>query len=58
MDIVVIVVSLSTNGKRKKLDHIHILLILFLFMLNSISAMQIYANIVVHGLLKVNREII
>ena len=58
MDIVVIVVSLSTNGKKKKLDHIHIIDFVCFYLCNSISAMQIYANIVVHGLLKVNREMI
>ena len=55
MDIIVIVVSLCTNGNHSLYDidnqqHLE------WFSYDLISAMQIYANHVIHGLLKVKRK--
>ena len=52
MDIIVIVVSLCTNGNHSLYKQ-NIQQRLEWFSLDFISAMQIYANHVIHGLLKV-----
>ena len=55
MDIIVIVVSLCTNGNYSLYDHYNQQHLEW-FSYDLISAMQIYANHVIHGLLKVKER--